>query len=103
MPIVDGILLSLTTSGLELEDNVFIVVELFQSTIDNSYVTIINLIGLGSIAEVHEGANCSDKFSGGWPTNHAYEVTLHITMDAASNLFQFGDAALVVLKPYSRL
>ena len=103
LPIVDRIFLSLTTSGPELKDDIFIFVELPQSIVDNSYVIVIDSMGLDSVAEVHEGTDCSDKPSRRGSTDHAHNVALDITMDAACNLFQFSDTAFVVLKPNSWL
>lgn len=103
LPIVDRILLSLTMSGPKLKNNILVCVELAQSIIDNGCVAIINSMGLDSVVEVHESMNCSHKSSGGWSTDYAHNVTLDITMDAAYNLFQFGDAALEVLISHNGL
>ena len=103
LPIVDRFLLSLATSGPKLQNDILVCVELTQSIVNEGYVAIINSTGLSSVTEVHKSTNCSQKFSGGWPTDHTHKVTLDITMDATGNLFQFGDTALVVLKPYNRL
>ena len=100
---VNGIHLSLTTLSPKLKNNILVCVEFAQSIADDGYVAIINLMGLDLVAEVHESMNCSHESSGRWPTDHTHNIMLDIMMDMASNLFQSGDAAFVVLKPYNRL